>query len=527
MRFLVVLVVISLSLKMHSQEDEVQESATSEHLMDDDAYRKMVIEDLNFLVVGDNNPKQGLGYTLNSDKTQLDLTGNFNLGTNNQPLINITASLQTTDGVFILDDKDGAKKGRVTVDLFWTPGWFNSSNYYGGETKKGKNTTLTLLQNASLDVDYLKRNRADSLKVMHIIATEFDIPLQILSRPSKSLTRQQRIAQNRNLITIDQNRSLHIATLLKSILPQYLDGQLKTEFSMLTAVDIENRLNSKSPLVDLTLVDSNDQKEVKLLTWNSDKVKETRIIYKDFKTNAFIDKLKKLSKRNANSYLKKEKDKLQIKNADSLWTTKQLFYFGTSMFYEREFLTVYEPQENVTDLTSLFEKERGNLYGINGSANFYISSKTDWYAHGKISGGLSRVSNFSDFTLTKFIRSTGSTTSLDGSTLEQQTDQSGYLSNGNPYKFTLSKTAAFDMYAGYKLIGIYGRIGVREDNFANRSTRLPFQAGLVFNFKGNEKDIVSLLLLIDRQNLKLHPNGDTNLGFRVGLPFNLKGESKR
>ena len=525
---------------MYSQEDEASESvesselakksesATSENLMDADAYRKMVIEDLNFLVVGENNPKQGLAYTLNTDKTQLDLTGNIKWGKREQPIINLTGSFSTADGVFILDGKDGAKKAKLTVDVFWTTGIGNKSGFWGGNIQKGRNTALTILQKESLDTEYLKQSRSDSLVAFKIIASEFDIPLDKISRSPSDMSKENRIKKLKKNISYQQERSTYITSLVRAILPSYLTGTLKTQFSdsYKDNSTLEKKIINYAPFIDFTTINDADKKEVHILTWDKDKLKEERTIYKDFRTNAFIEAFQKLKKRNQESFLIFEKKKFQIKNADSLWTRKALVYFGTSIFYEREFLNIYKPEDGVTDLSKLFQEERGNLYGLSGSANYYINWRNGAYLHTKGSIGLSRVSNFSEFTLTNFVSTQINVQNEDGTTLEQVTNGTGYLSKGNPYRFTSSKTVAFDFYGGYKTLGVFGRIGLRDDNFANRSTSIPLQAGLVFNFKGKEKDIVSLLLFIDRQNLKSHPNGDTNLGFKVGLPFNLKGKSK-
>lgn len=538
MRYLLLILMISVCAEMYSQDKEISEPAktkdsnktsgyaTSENLMDDEAYRKMVIEDLNFLVIGDNNPKQGLAYTLNSDKTQLDLTGNIKWGEREQPIINLTGSFSTADGVFLLDDKDGAKKGKLTVDVFWTTGIGNKSKFWGPNSKNGKGTSLAILQKASLDTEYLKSSRADSLTVMKIIASEFDIPYETLKNDKNQVLRQNRINSNRAAIHISDDRSLYIATLLHSILTTYLDGELKTKFSTKKIPDLQKSLKNNTSLIDLSGIDPSMKKEVTILTWENDGIEEKRIIYKDFKTNKFIADFKKLEKRNSDKFLKKEKNELQITNADSLWTNKKLFYFGISTFYEREFLNIYEPKEGVTDLSKLFQEERGNLYGLIASANYYINWRNGAYLHLKGTAGLNRISNFSDFTLTNFVSTQTAAVSDDGSTLEQVTEGTGYLSNDHSYRFTSSKTVAFDFYAGYETFGLFGRIGLRDDNFANVSATIPFQAGLVLNFKGKEKEIISLLLFVDRQNLKLQPDGDTNLGFRVGLPFNLKGKSK-
>ncbi|HBT08598.1 MAG TPA: hypothetical protein DEB18_03135, partial [Leeuwenhoekiella sp.] len=94
----------------------------------DEAFRAGILKDLNFILFGEDNPKEGLAYSLSTDKSKLELSGKLPLKYKNI-LVNLNASFEADGGTVILDDKDGAKKASIQLDFYKAIPFFNYKTY--------------------------------------------------------------------------------------------------------------------------------------------------------------------------------------------------------------------------------------------------------------------------------------------------------------------------------------------------------------------------------------------------------------
>ena len=423
----------------------------------DEAFRAGILKDLNFILFGEDNPKEGLAYSLSTDKSKLELSGKLPLKYKNI-LVNLNASFEADGGTVILDDKDGAKKASIQLDFYKAIPFFNYKTY----------------------------PNASQLKAHVKIARFFKIPIE-----------QEDTLPNPLNFTDDHFKKLseYLKYYFKDSLSDLLENK---DYDALRAIATNQSTKSEDkPLTD-------DDIE----------------FYKDFKTLAFLKTYKELKNRLSESALKEERIALELEYTKDIWTSEQLVFLGLGFNYAREFLDVYTPMPGVSDFNDLFEDERGNLYGTTLSINFYKKYKKGLFGFGKLSAGLNRVSTFSEFSKKEFVSNTP-VSSFDE--VVSTSTKNGYYSEAQiPYTFAGSKRLSLDAYVGYKQVGVFAQLGMRDDNFAYSSTTLPCQYGFFIGIKGKEKDLINLLVFIDRENLKEHPNGDTNVGFRVGLPFNIR-----
>lgn len=450
------------------------------------AFKTAILDDLNFILFGEDKPKEGLTYSLSSDKSLLELSGKlpFTVGSSTV-LTNLSASFESDGGLVVLDDKDGAKKININLNFYRGISWFNYRTYTFDE--KTNNKQQLYIQKMELFNEGVYEAQKDSLQAHIQIANLFKIPID-----------KSDIYKN-TLNFTDTNFEAY-----SSYLKEYLKNDLLKEL-INENYDVLRTIAQKLPGFKVNRNMNDTEKE----------------FYKNFKSAKFFKNYRDLKNKLSKKVLAADKIKQEREQAKDIWTGKNLLFLGLGINYSREFLNIYTPVTGVTDFSKLFEEERGNLYGLSVSANWYKQSR-NLVLFGKLTAGLNRVSNFDNFNKKEFI----TTESFDGfSNSTTQTKKTGYVSKDqSSYKFTGSKTLSGEAYLSYKHFGLFAQLGIRDDNFAGVKDKIPFQYGVFLGLKAKDKDkeLVNLLVFIDRENIKNHPNGDTNIGFRVGLPFNIR-----
>ncbi|UPZ17944.1 hypothetical protein [Flavobacterium humidisoli] len=98
------------------------------------AFHKNIMQDLNFMVLGDNNTKQGFAYEYDEKKTELSLSG---ARLRNRYIIaTVDRSFSVDDGVFIFANRDGSKKGSINLNLFASAPFGNGKFYPAAKDDK-------------------------------------------------------------------------------------------------------------------------------------------------------------------------------------------------------------------------------------------------------------------------------------------------------------------------------------------------------------------------------------------------------
>jgi hypothetical protein len=212
----------------------------------------------------------------------------------------------------------------------------------------------------------------------------------------------------------------------------------------------------------------------------------------------------------------------EIKAAQEIWTGRRLGYWGVFVNYEREYFNTFSPSSSFTDFEDLFKNHSGDLFEAGANFNFLYQRK-HFFAFARASFSLGRQSNFSDFTKStiQYNIPTGATDAT-GNDVALSKEKTVYVNKeGLPYDFAFGYNPAFEVYGGHNILGVYSRIEFKEaiKNGDVLSKSLPFETGLYFNIESGEKDIVSILLFVNREDLFKHPDKTTNYGIKIGLPF--------
>lgn len=470
-------------------------SVSLEDPLKKEAFDKNIINDINFLVLGDNNPKQGFSYEYDEKKTELSLSGL--LSSFKHSILTIDGSFAVDDGSYIFDSKDGgATKGNLSINYFIPV--LNSKAYEGAKTAKKENESFKT--NRARQINYnaeiiLPQKVLDSFAVLNKI-------IEDLSFPNYTIKDEEKSKLYENLTPSDPDKKVLLSKLLK-----YYKKANKAED---TSYDV---LLSKLKKSEHTTYLIKDKKGNGSFSYNVPTGFDVEALFEDYDKS--IDRLENIDD---------EVFDKQIKNFEGLWTSERNRYFGLSTFYQRESLDIYNNLG--ADFSSRFTDTRGDLYGFTGSYSTIKRYQNGlfYFARGLLTFG--RATNFKDFSKKEYVYS-GTGENLGSGTIYEEEKKTGYYEkNGLPYQYGFLQKYGIEFYGAYKVIGIYGKLSYSRNSALYKQETTPFEAGIILNVKSEKKNVVSILLFVAREDLNVHPDLDTNFGFKIGLPINIRKYDK-
>lgn len=479
------------------------------------AFDSIIIKDLNFMVLGDDNIKQGIAYEYKNDNSELLLSGN--LYNKNGKIVTIDGKFTSDNSVFIFDNKDGSKKGKLNVNIFLNGfGFLNAKNYImysESDTPKEKiivneETLQAILKN------YL--DRLELAKTTYTSIMQMEYIMSLLNLPYNSIT-DDRYSDIRLLI--NQNCGI-IGGFDYSIINYKTDVSNHPEL-------VKKIKEYNKALVSNTI--ANLQLEINALTtttyqWidNDSKLVDQKSIPNGFRIDKLLKDYKDALKKLEN--YPSEMVKSESENIKKYWTKHNCNYFGISPFYERQGIDIYTPTtDNLIEFKDRFNEVRSDSYGLSLNWNYIQMWKDNSFLIFRVLGGCSRSNNFIEYKKKEY-KFTIMTESINGIPIESTTTQTGYTNLQNrQFKYGFTRETSLEFYAALPFIGFFGKLGVKDNNALIATESYPMETGILINLKSKEKkNIVAVQFFIRRENLKTHPDDDSNFGLRVGLPINLR-----
>jgi hypothetical protein len=466
------------------------------------AYNQKISYDLNYLLLGENSPQQGISVSVNGTKSNLKISGLLYSG--NYGILTTEADLAASNGIYFFDQENGSEQGKITINYF-KPLKISTEKY----TLKGYSKANIKLQTLEL----IRKAKIEYLGIKTLAVKVFGEMLFESNDADEAIKKLKEIAEE--YINKDDSKGYH---------------QLVGEFN-------EDSYNIKLETDKTKTETQNNEGAVIIKNFKKD---EDLIIEKANEKS--ITKLLKAYDSKRQYILKKLEDSinnLELQSVKSKWAATHIIFMGISPFYERQSFKRFLYDDTLS-FADMFTTERGNVYGVTLSINYNLSKEEgslnifkpqNLFVRASLT--FSRASNISNFR---------------NSTLDLTTPLGNDV-NGNPVTFTTSDNAfigdtayeygfgsAFDFetyYYPFKVpIGFFAKIGYKNISF-NKISNLkdkelyPMRLGLLFNLKNKKKDspVITLQTFIDRTDLNLSPNGqdqDLRFGLGVGLPINIK-----
>ncbi|TSE05865.1 hypothetical protein [Aquimarina algiphila] len=456
----------------------------SNNLVSPGAFNKLVFQDLNFLVLGDNTPQQGLLFELKEEKSLIKASGylkSFNFG-----FFTVDGDFSVDNGVYFFDENDGSKKSKFTVNFY--SGIGKSSRKYNGS------------KDVAIQRAFIKKNLflQDSL-------TKYFYRYKDL--------REEMLAHN-----LPVDTSLSYDKMKEKLIkvyeidvddPKYSIHRESTDMSVYTVKErgSDRNLVVKNPKKDTIEIDQT-------LT---DGINVLKLIQDYEKATTKLDSVISIA----------QKKEIEITNKS--WNSKLIPFFGVSAFYQRESTTLYEPSDGGS-FDDFFNDITGDLYGISGSFNVVKQWKNQSYFVARGLTSFSRSSNIDEFTQQTITLNTPTGDIIDGNPVTIASSKKGYVGDSS-YTYGFKQSYSAEFYLAWKNLGAFVNVGYDNMMFSEESgvsdlESYPGRLGLLLNLKSKdeEKNILTLQLFMDRQDLNKSPNGDDKdlrFGFKVGLPINI------
>jgi hypothetical protein len=483
------------------------------------AFNKNIMQDINFMVLGDNNVKQGFSYTLDEEKTELTISGS--LLNKKTYILTTDGSFSVDDGAFVFDNKDGSKKGKLSMNLF-IPISFLNRKYFPAV----KNHDDSNLANRARIKNYLIANELpekvlDTFRTLDAIMEALGLPRSsIIKKKSSFLEGSLEVQHNLKLIE-KLNEKMIVDTInTKSIEEKAFKALIKYYQGPITSTQYKNFAefinainNGKKNKIRIEGKKVNDKMEY--INYEVPDGLNIESLFKDY------DKIVARAKN-----IDEEIDDLQIKNFSPIWTYESTSYVGFSPYYAREGLETYNADNTILEFSDRFKEQRGDLYGLSTSFN-YVGYKNK----GSLNGAflvfrglvtLGRGSNFSDFKKKEYVYN-NVVDQIGLNDISEVQKKTGYYTKNNAsYQYGFFQEYSFETYASLKNLGVFCKIGYSKNQALAKQDAIPFETGIMINLKSEKKNIVSVLLFVERENLHLHPDDDMNFGFKIGLPINIK-----
>ncbi len=455
------------------------------------------------MILGDNNIKQGVSYELKDKDTQLSLNGK--LYSNSNFIMTLDGQFTVTDGVYLFDAKDGSRKGTLSLNFF-VPG-FKKFNPKGYPSKTYPTTQRTMMKN----YEYLNKVNDSVFKNvidLHIIMQLFQIPTSIIeftnSTTINGVTFPLDISSSAILTSYEASNSISIQKMIAKYLPS--TSTLIGANLIATKSNISTDLGNVTKTKTFNFANTNPIVSVTTLS--------------ELNIDALIKDYEKAYNRLTN--FSEERNDIEIKYFKENWTYISTNYFGFSPYYERQGFDIYSnPSISTTSFSDNFKETRGDLFGVKASYNYVYLTKKKSYFIGRGIATFGRDSNFNDYSK-KDYEYTNNIGTVNGNTIVSTDKKTAYQNKNNEeYSYGLLQKYGIELYASLNTLGVYTKIGYTKNDILNVSESYPFETGLLFNLKSEKKNIVSILLFVNRNNLKIHPDDDMNFGLKIGLPINL------
>lgn len=478
------------------------------------AFHKNIMQDINFMVLGDNNTKQGFSYEYDEKKTELSLSGALVI--TRYFLATVDGSFAVDEGAFIFDNKDGgSKKGSLNLNLF-APAWFGNGKFYPAlkeNMDSGKANRARYLN--YLTEKELPLKVADTFKILNTLLVDLNLPNSNLKKEWHGIfigkLQVQNIMKSLNWFPDYIKKPIVEAdkkALLKALEKYYKNPDASAKYtdyaSLLTAVK-----NGKQTTLILK-GRGEDTLEIKV-----PEGLDVEKLFKDYD---------KILTRADN--IEEEVNDKQIKLFKDIWTIEYNTYFGLSPYYERESVDIYKNDSSIQTFSDRFIDTKGDLYGIKASFNHVATSKSGAFLMFRALADFGRASNFKDFDKKDFIYNTNPEIVGLGTMVEEKKKTGYFTKDGRAYTYGFLQKYSTELYISSKVLGAYAKFGYSKNEALVKKETLPFETGVMINVKSEKKNVVSILLFVAREDLKVHPDLDTNFGFKIGLPINIRKSDK-
>lgn len=466
-----------------------------EQLVSAAAYNKMVSQNFSYLLLSENSPQQGISATVNDKGSNLKING---LLYNGAPgVVTMEADLTSTNGVYFFDEEKGGQQAKI------------SFNYYRSLLSLSKYNKPNYLKNST--------NRLAILEAILEAKNKHDKYYDLLTDPNITSTNFSGLQKDIDTSHIQINEKLRALT------ARYINDQEVEGFDALLSREV-------------------DTKELKLTNTETLSLEEKLKTHKITTNQYNISKLLSAYKTNENYILNKLEEELidlELKSAESQWTSKHNTFIGITPFYKRESFRRFN-LDPTQSFSNMFTDTKGDLYGITFSINYNYERKKNYgfklFPHrffikaSTSAGRASNISSFSNSTL-NFTQSLG--TDVNGNPIIFTKDDAAFIGDAS-YEYGTSNSFKLETYY-YPFnipIGLFGIISYEYINFSRlkdvKDKELsPMRLGILFNLKNKEKDkpLVTIQTFLDRTDLSLSPNGrdnDLRFGLGIGLPINIK-----
>lgn len=525
---------------------------SSENLVSDYTFNNLVFQDLNFLILGENSPSQGLSSTLNETGSEFTLSGLVK--SFNSSFITAEGAFSATNGAYFIDDNGGSKSSKFSLNYFQS---FKGSRKYN--LVRADDDVKRALIISELEKQNVIRDLVYDYEMITFIMTKANIPYNI--NKSKDVLDNFKSAINKFNYEIETNLK-HNEQISKFISLKKIDGSktgynnfsidntqvspFKPKVATIQVKDASKTVSEFSGNIFSTLNNEDNQdrntsnyKIKGSLNSNSSNSVETSkdILVDPIKLAKLYDETLNKMDSVGTSLSKKE-----LSIAAPHWNSKQLWYWGINANYERERLTTYNYQDNVS-FNELFNDQDGNLFSFGAQLAFYWQGSQKSYDNTNtikqkskifyaiLKGSLGQGSNLSVFQESTFITSPTVVNMLGEDAITTQNSKKAFSSTSEYSDEGFNKNISAELYwfpiNGYGIFGQLGYTGLNFDSgISGDKDRYNLRAGLLFNLKNKDKlkNIFTLQLFADRSDLELAPNGDdANLkfGVKIGLPINI------
>lgn len=483
-------------VKLTAKEKKVNRE--SKNLLSDEAFDKMIIQDITYAIFGENNPVSGI--KLDISKPEATISGVFKI---KKPMILLGFDFKGG----ITDKNFSIFKG---VSNFNTAFEFKPSIHFIPSCNSAKYIPQkeTFVRAKRQLIEKFIKSQIDTFLVTTLI---FNYHLEKF----KSLIHNSDTLPNSSTITPNQ----------KQILISLIRKFIKKDDPKLS---MANNLN-----VILSVLN------------------QVPNINGDIDVDNYIEEIVEAYKKYKNLNLNKDEEKFnkEISNANESWTKKSFYWFTLSPFARTEKLNLYHTKFKDID-SSYFKQDYPFYYGISGSFNMLSLYPNKFANYLKIginlsnSNNLTTLNSFNYETRTAFYSYGNSSTekTKTGIAYNKSDVKSDFLGQlGAEYYLLPLKSFIPGLYLStslnvsslYRLNNIVGR--------ENDNLQISSEGGLVFNINSREKDkeksILSLSMYVrfeditdtkrtSKQDNKLESKDDylkrnLSFGLKVGVPITL------
>ncbi len=462
-----------------------------------DAFKRLIFNDLNFLILGDDSPKQGISYEYEKDNSNLKLSAY--LGKLNQSFVTVDGDFATGEGIYFFNSgKLGGSRAKVTLN------WFILSDLFFNNNRQFDYLITEDLTTQKYEVN---EKRASSYFSNQYAQTDYIINLYI---KYKTLSEELLKSNFPYAEVIEKNMDS-----LREKLKDYNVDPVTLE----ETYDLKDYKNDKNAVLKGKFEDSDNSSRTTNITVKTEGINLSKV-YQDIKIlESEIDTL--------DTYLMN----MELEQNEDIWNSKNVFYFGISPYYERQSKEIYTSQFHENNLNYEFNTVRRDVFGINVNYNYFRQLKTTFINRTfvRINLELGRSTNFEDIKLSN-INITDSLGTSANKLVTQTLEKKAYTGD-LPFAYAFKKGVSLDAYLWIvENFGVFAKLGYNSLDFQVNSldnSKIPFQTGIMFdvNRHDNKGKLAVIQAFIDRGDVTVAPENnkeELRFGFKIGIPVNLK-----